>query len=246
MNDTLRYVEHDPVHRRFHHSLVTFSFVYAWSEKFVLPISHDEVVHGKGSLIGKMPGDEWQQFANLRALYGLMWAHPGKKLLFMGGEFGQRREWTHEGELEWWVAELPGHSGVRRFVADLNRLYRAEPALYKLDFSPSGFEWIESNDALRSVIVFLRRPTDDGAVLLVVCNLTPVPRTNYVVGVPYGGWWREVLNSDAALYGGGGWGNLGGVQASPVPAGGKPWSLNLTLPALSTLVLRRAGDDEEV
>ncbi len=238
MHDTLAYMKEDPIHRRYHHHMLTFSLVYAFNENFVLPLSHDEVVHGKGSLIGKMPGDEWQQFANLRALYGLMWTHPGKKLLFMGGEFGQRREWTHEGELEWWVADMPGHGGVRRFVADLNRLYRAEPALYQLDFSAEGFEWIEGNDALRSVVVFLRRSVDDGATLLVACNLTPVPRTNYVVGVPHGGLWQEVLNSDAALYGGGGWGNLGGVQAAPVPAGGRPWSLNLTLPALSTLVLK--------
>ncbi len=245
MHDTLAYMKEDPIHRRYHHHMLTFSLVYAFNENFVLPLSHDEVVHGKGSLIGKMPGDDWQQFANLRALYGLMWAHPGKKLLFMGGEFGQRREWTHEGELEWWVSELPGHAGVRRFVADLNRLYRAEPALFELDFSPDGFEWIEGNDALLSVIVFLRRPRNDGAVLLVACNFTPVPRTNYVVGVPYGGAWREVLNSDATLYGGGGWGNLGGVQAAPVPAAGRPQSLTLTLPALSTLVLRHESDDEK-
>ncbi len=245
MHDTLAYMKEDPIHRRYHHHMLTFSLVYAFNENFVLPLSHDEVVHGKGSLIGKMPGDDWQQFANLRALYGLMWAHPGKKLLFMGGEFGQRREWTHEGELEWWVSELPGHAGVRRFVADLNRLYRAEPALFELDFSPDGFEWIEGDDALLSVVVFLRRPRNDRAVLLVACNFTPVPRTNYVVGVPYGGAWREVLNSDATLYGGGGWGNLGGVQAAPVPAAGRPQSLTLTLPALSTLVLRHESDDEK-
>ncbi|MEO8080385.1 MAG: 1,4-alpha-glucan branching protein GlgB, partial [Caldimonas sp.] len=238
MHDTLAYMKEDPLHRRHHHNMLTFSLVYAFNENFVLPFSHDEVVHGKGSLVGKMPGDEWQQFANLRALYGLMWAHPGKKLLFMGCEFGQRREWTHEGELEWWVTEMPSHGGVQRFVADLNRLYRAEPALYERDFSHEGFDWIVGGDAAQSVVVFLRRAADSADVLLVAANLTPVPRQNYVVGVPAAGLWREVLNSDAKLYGGGGWGNLGGARSAPVPAHGRPHSLTLTLPALSTLVFK--------
>jgi 1,4-alpha-glucan branching enzyme len=238
MHDTLSYMRQDPVHRQHHHHQLTFSLVYAFNENFVLPLSHDEVVHGKGSLIGKMPGDHWQQFANLRALYGLMWTHPGKKLLFMGGEFGQRREWTHDGELEWWVSGMEGHGGLQRFVGDLNRVYREEPALYQLDFTPDGFEWIVGDDAAHSVFVFMRRPSAGGTLVLVACNLTPVPRTNYVVGVPHDGLWREILNSDAAIYGGGGWGNLGGAQAAPVPAHGRPHSLTLTLPPLSTIVLR--------
>jgi 1,4-alpha-glucan branching enzyme len=237
MHDTLAYMKEDPLHRRHHHHMLTFSLVYAFNENFVLPLSHDEVVHGKGSLIGKMPGDHWQQFSNLRALYGLMWTHPGKKLLFMGGEFGQRREWTHEGELEWFVSGMEGHAGVMRFIGDLNRVYRAEPALHQLDFTPDGFEWV-SDDAQTSVLVFLRRPATGGTLLLVACNLTPVPRTNVVVGVPHDGLWRELLNSDAKHYGGAGWGNLGGVHASPVPSHGRPNSVTLTLPPLSVIVLR--------
>jgi 1,4-alpha-glucan branching enzyme len=237
MHDTLRYFSKDPVHRRFHHNDLTFRMMYAFTENFVLPLSHDEVVHGKGSLIGKMPGDHWQQFANLRALYGLMWTHPGKKLLFMGGEFGQRREWTHEGELEWFVSGMEGHEGVMRFVSDLNRVYRAEPALHQLDFTPDGFEWV-SDDAQTSVLAFLRRPATGGTLLLVVCNFTPVPRTNVVVGVPHDGLWREVLNSDATHYGGSGWGNLGGVRTAPLPSHGRPHSVTLTLPPLSVIVLR--------
>ncbi len=240
MHDTLAYMKEEPVHRRHHHNRLTFSLVYAFNENFVLPLSHDEVVYGKGSLIGKMPGDDWQKFANLRALYGLMWTHPGKKLLFMGGEFAQRREWTHEGELEWWVGERPEHAGVLHFVQALNRLYRAEPALWQIDFEPAGFEWIDAGDAQASVIAFLRKPRDAGAApLLVVCNFTPVPRENYLLGVPAGGTWREVLNSDALDYGGAGWGNLGGVEAAPVGAHGRSHSLSLVLPPLSTIVLQR-------
>jgi 1,4-alpha-glucan branching enzyme len=238
MHDTLAYFARDPLHRRHHQGQLTFSMVYAFDENFVLPLSHDEVVHGKGSLINKMPGDEWQQFANLRALFGLMWGHPGKKLLFMGCEFGQRREWTHDGELEWWSIERSPHAGLQRFVRDLNALYRAEPALHEIDFSPEGFEWISADDADSSVVVFLRKPRDGGTPVLVACNLTPLPRTNYVVGVPLGGAWSEVLNSDAAGYGGAGWGNLGTVEAAPLPAQGRPHSLTLTLPPLSTLVLK--------
>lgn len=237
MHDTLAYFAKDPVHRRHHHHQLTFSLVYAFNENFVLPLSHDEVVHGKGSLINKMPGDSWQQFANLRALFGLMWAHPGKKLLFMGGEFGQRREWTHDGELEWWVAGTEGHGGLQHFVRELNRVYKAEPALYEVDFSPEGFEWVEADDAQRSVFAFLRKARD-GAPVLVLCNLTPLPRTNYTVGVPLAGEWQELLNSDARDYGGAGWGNLGGAQTSPLPAHGRHHSLNLTLPPLSTLILK--------
>jgi len=239
MHDTLKYMSQDPVHRKFHQDKLTFSIMYAFFENFVLPLSHDEVVYGKGSLIGKMPGDSWRQFANLRLLYGYLWGHPGKKLLFMGGEFGQRREWAHEESLEWHVLQYPDHEGLRRWVADLNRLYRSEPALYQVDFDQSGFEWVDCNDSEQSVLTFLRRPRDGGAPVLVVCNFTPVPRTNYIVGVPSGGHWREIANSDATLYGGSGMGNLGGVEAAPVAAHGRFHSLALTLPPLAVLMFRK-------
>jgi 1,4-alpha-glucan branching enzyme len=238
MHDTLAYMREDPVHRKYHHGQLTFSLIYAFNENFVLPLSHDEVVHGKGSLVGKMPGDSWQQFAGLRALYGYMWAHPGKKMLFMGGEFGQRREWTHEGELEWWVTDRPEHAGLARWVEDLNRFYRSEPAFFEVDFSHEGFEWIDCNDAETSAIAFLRKPRSGGGTLVVACNFTPVPRANYVLGVPWGGLWRECLNSDARDYGGAGWGNLGGVEARPAAAHGRPWSVSLTLPPLAVVVLK--------
>jgi 1,4-alpha-glucan branching enzyme len=238
MHDSIEYMSTNPVFRRYSQGQLTFSLVYAFSENFVLPLSHDEVVYGKGSLIGKMPGDDWQKFANLRLLLAYQWGHPGKKLLFMGGEFGQRREWTHDGELEWWVAALPEHAGVQRLVRDLNRIYRSEPALHRLDFSPDGFEWIDYRNEELSVIAFLRKSTDGAAPLLVVCNFTPVPRRNYLVGVPIAGLWREVLNSDAREYGGSGWGNLGAVESAPVSAQGRFESLSLVLPPLSTLMLR--------
>src|SRR5512143_481796 len=237
MHDTLDYLRQPPIYRKYHHDRLTFSIWYAFFENFVLALSHDEVVHGKGSLIGKMPGDAWQQFANLRLLYGYMWAHPGKKLLFMGGEFGQRREWAHEEGLEWDVLGYPEHAGTQRWVADLNALLRAEPALHQLDFDARGFEWIDCRDADASVISFLRRPRE-GPPVLVVCNFTPVPRTNYTVGVPEGGYWREILNSDAAIYGGSGMGNLGGVDAAPVPAQGRFHSLVLTLPPLAVVFFK--------
>jgi 1,4-alpha-glucan branching enzyme len=236
MHDTLSYMSKDPVHRKFHHGQLTFSAWYAFTENFVLPLSHDEVVHGKGSLIGKMPGDDWQKFANLRCLYGYMWAHPGKKLLFMGGEFGQRREWTHDQSLEWHVLEWGEHRGVRDWVRDLNRYHRAAPALYEQDFDAAGFEWIDCNDAQNSVLSFIRKPRSAAPVVLAVCNFTPVPRAGYVLGVPRGGRWREVLNSDAACYGGSGMGNAGGVPAHPHPAHGRPFSVALTLPPLSVLI----------
>ncbi len=237
MHDTLAYFKNDPVFRKYHHDQLTFSIWYAFNENFMLPLSHDEVVHGKGSLIGKMPGDEWQQFANLRALYGYMWAHPGKKLLFMGGEIGQRREWAHEESLEWHVLEHGLHRGLQSWVRDLNHAYRSEPALWSQDFSHAGFQWINSHDWEQSCLAFLRKGSDGGNVL-VCCNLTPVPRHNYLVGVPSGGYWRELLNSDAPEYGGGGMGNLGGVEASPVPAHGQYHSIVLTLPPLSVLYLK--------
>jgi 1,4-alpha-glucan branching enzyme len=240
MHDVLDYMKEEPIYRKYHHHKMTFSLVYAFHENFVLPLSHDEVVHGKGSLINKMPGDPWQQFANLRALFGYMWTHPGKKLLFMGGEFGQRREWTHDGELEWWVCGLEGHSGLQRLVAQLNRVYRASPALYQQDFSPAGFEWIAADEADTSVFAFLRKARDGAPPLLVVSNMTPVPRTNYLLGVPLGGVWREILNTDAVEFGGSGWGNLGGVESAPVRSHGRMQAVNLTLPPLSTLILEHS------
>jgi 1,4-alpha-glucan branching enzyme len=241
MHDTLAYMQTDPIYRKYHHGRLTFSLIYAFNENFVLPLSHDEVVYGKGSLIGKMPGDDWQKFANLRALYGYMWAHPGKKLLFMGGEFGQRREWTHDGELEWWVSDLPEHAGIKRLIGDLNRVYRREAALHQVDFSPAGFEWVEVDNAEMSIIAFLRKSAGGGAPLLVVCNFTPLPRDNFLVGVPARGLWREVINTDARDYGGAGWGNLGAVESVPVGSNGRLESVKLTLPPLSTLILRWEG-----
>ena len=241
MHDTLRYFSQDPVHRRFHMGQITFSIWYAFTENFTLPLSHDEVVHGKGSLIGRMPGDTWQQFANLRLLYGYMWVHPGKKLLFMGGEFGQRREWQHEQSLEWHVLQYPEHAGVMQWVADLNRLYVAEPALHQTDFEPAGFEWIDCSDTQASVMSFLRRSRDGSRNVIIVCNFTPVPRENYTVGVPRAGFWAEALNSDATCYGGSGMGNFGGITTRPVPAHGREQSITLTLPPLAALVLRHEG-----
>ena len=242
MHDTLSYMREDPINRRYHHGRLTFSLIYAFNENFLLPFSHDEVVYGKGSLISKMPGDSWQQFANLRALYGYMWAHPGKKLLFMGCEFGQRGEWTHEGELDWHAAGLPEHAGLRRWISDLNRLYRSEPALWEVDFESDGFQWIEADDAQHSTLAFLRKPRAAGPMVLAVSNLTPVPRENYVLGVPCGGRWAEILNSDASPYGGAGWGNLGGAEATPVGSHGWPYSLKVTLPPLSTVYFRSAAN----
>jgi 1,4-alpha-glucan branching enzyme len=242
MHDTLKYLSEDPIHRRWHHGELTFSMVYAFNENFMLPLSHDEVVHGKGSLVNKMPGDDWRQFANLRLLFGHMWTHPGKKLLFMGGEFGQRREWGHDDALEWWALDNDLHSGVQRWVEDLNSLYRSEPALHELDFDAAGFAWIDCNDSEASVLSFLRKARD-GSLLLVVGNFTPVPRENYLVGVPRAGFWRERLNSDATLYGGSGVGNQGGVASVPVAAHGHYHALNLRLPPLAVLILKH---DEKV
>ncbi|MBX9811276.1 MAG: 1,4-alpha-glucan branching protein GlgB [Burkholderiales bacterium] len=238
MHDTLKYFSSDPVCRKHHHGQLTFSIWYAFSENFVLPLSHDEAVHGKGALIGKMPGDAWQQFANLRLLYGYMWAHPGKKLLFMGGEFGQRREWQHEESLEWHVIEYPGHRGVQRWISDLNRLYRNEPALHELDFAAEGFEWIDCDDWRTSVVSFVRKARRGGDLILAVCNFTLIPRENYAVGVPRAGYWREVLNSDAEIYGGSGMGNFGGVEAAPVGAHGRDHSLSVTLPPLAVVFFK--------
>jgi 1,4-alpha-glucan branching enzyme len=236
MHDTLDYLALDPLYRKFHHDRLTFSLWYAFHENFVLPLSHDEVVYGKRSLAAKFPGDPWQRRATLRALLGYMWAHPGKKLLFMGGELADDREWTHEGALDWGLLEQPAHAGVQRWVADLNRFYRAQPCFHQLDFDPAGFEWIDRQDADASVLAFLRRGRPSDPVALVACNFTPVLRANYVLGVPYGGHWHEALNSNAALYGGDGSGNFGGLDAAPVPAHGRFHSLTVNLPPLSTTV----------
>jgi 1,4-alpha-glucan branching enzyme len=212
--------------------------LYSFQENFVLPLSHDEVVHGKGSLIGKMPGDEKQRFANLRLLFGYMYAQPGKKLLFMGDEFGQVREWAHDTSLEWHVLQYQHHSGMQNWVGELNRVYRAEPALHVFDNSPEGFEWVDCNDNMTSTISLLRKSESAKDTVLIVCNFTPIPRLGYRVGVPAGGYWRELLNSDALDYGGTGAGNLGGVHAEAEPAHGRPFSLKLTLPPLSALFLK--------
>ncbi|CAI4033764.1 1,4-alpha-glucan branching enzyme [Nitrospira tepida] len=238
MHDTLEYMQLDPIYRKFHHSNLTFRLLYAFHENFVLPLSHDEVVYGKGSLLGKMPGDDWQKFANLRLLFGYMFAQPAKKLLFMGGEFGQWSEWAHDGELEWQLLKEAPHAGLRQWVADLNRAYGAEPALHERDLDPAGFEWIDCHDAEASVISLLRKGKSTDDLVVVVCNFTPVPRLNYRIGVPRGGRWREILNSDARIYGGSGWGNQGAVDAVPVPLHGRSHSLTLTLPALSALFLK--------
>jgi 1,4-alpha-glucan branching enzyme len=237
MHDTLSYFSKDPIHRKYHHGSLSFSLIYAFNENFILPLSHDEVVHGKGSLIGKMPGDDWQRFANLRALYGYMYGHPGKKLLFMGAELAQPAEWSHEHSLEWHLLEHAPHVGIQSWVRDLNRLYRQKPALYSQDFDPEGFQWIECNDQEQSSLGFIRRGPRSEDTILVVCNFTPVPRHNYRIGVPAGGFWKELLNSDSPLYGGSGQGNLGWVEANPVSSHGHFQSLDITLPPLSVLFL---------
>jgi 1,4-alpha-glucan branching enzyme len=243
MHDMLDYMSQDPVYRSYHHSRITFGLVYAFTENFILPLSHDEVVYGKGSMIRKMPGDDWQKFAGLRLLYAYMFGHPGKKLNFMGGEFGQWSEWNHDTSLEWHLLEYPLHYGLQRWVRDLNTFYRGQPALYEVDFEPPGFEWIDCNDAARSVVSFVRRARNSDAMVLFVCNFTPVPRHNYRVGVPKGGYWKEVLNSDAPLYGGSGQGNIGGVEANPLPAHGRAHSLNMTIPPLGSVVFIPEGGE---
>lgn len=237
MHDTLEYFSKDPIFRQYHHNQLTFSIWYAFFENFVLPLSHDEVVYGKGSLIAKMPGDDWQKFANLRALLGYQWLHPGKKLLFMGGELGQWREWNHESSIDWHLLEYPNNEGIRRWVRDLNRLLSSEPALYERDFENTGFEWVDFSDWKSSVISFLRKSENE--TVLVVCNFTPIPHYNYRIGVPNGGFWKEILNSDAKEYGGSGHGNFGGLEATPVPIHGRFHSLVMTLPPLSVIVFKK-------
>ena len=237
MNDTLSYLQHEPVHRKYHHNDLTFRMLYAFTENFVLPLSHDEVVYGKGALLSKMPGDDWQKFANLRVLLGYMYTQPGKKLLFMGADIGQWSEWNHDGSLEWHLLQYAPHRGLQRWVRDLNTLYRGDPALHQLDCDPAGFEWIDCHDSDDSTLSYVRRGRDSG-VVVIACNFTPVPREQFVIGVPHGGYWREVLNSDATLYGGSGLGNAGGVQAEDVPSHGRPCRLVLTLPPLAMVAFR--------
>jgi 1,4-alpha-glucan branching enzyme len=239
MHDTLGYIGKDPIHRRWHHNALTFGLLYAFSENFILPLSHDEVVHGKGSLLGRMPGDRWQRFANLRAYYGFMFGHPGKKLLFMGAEIAQEREWSHADSLDWHLLADDLHAGIHRLVRDLNRAYREVPALHQRDCESSGFEWIVADDDRQSTLVFLRRGHDEAHPALIACNFTPVPRYGYRVGVPLPGYWRERINTDSGVYGGGNIGNGGGVSSTPEPAHGQPHSLVLTLPPLGTLILER-------
>jgi 1,4-alpha-glucan branching enzyme len=229
-------VSEDPIHRRYHHHNLTFGLLYAFSENFILPLSHDEVVHGKGSLLGKMPGDRWQKFANLRAYFGFMWGHPGKKLLFMGGEFGQEREWNHDNSLDWHLLDDPLHKGVKDVVRDLNRLYVSTPALYARDVEHTGFQWLVSDDQDNSVIAWARKGANPGEVAIVVSNFTPLPREGYRVGVPEAGFYREAFNSDAAVYGGSNFGNNGGRNTDAQASHGQAQSLSLTLPPLATMI----------
>jgi 1,4-alpha-glucan branching enzyme len=238
MHDTLKYLAHDPVHRRFHHNLLTMRGLYGWAEHFVLPLSHDEVVHGKGSLIRKMPGDRWQQFANLRLLLAYMYTLPGKKLLFMGSEFAQEREWNHDASLDWHLLDDPAHRQIHILVGTLNHLYRSERSLHELDTEPAGFHWLDANDAERSVLVY-ERIARSGERLVCALNFTPVPRFNYRIGVASEGPWRELLNTDARDLGGSGQGNFGAAETMPVRAHGRGLSLNVTLPPLGAVIFKR-------
>jgi 1,4-alpha-glucan branching enzyme len=238
MNDTRQYMHKEPIHRKFHHDELTFSLIYAFTENFCLPLSHDEVVHGKGSLLDQMSGDLWQKFANLRLLYGYMWTHPGKKLLFMGGDFGQWNEWNCNESLQWHLLQWQSHQGVQRYVADLNALYRKETALYQLDFDGAGFEWIDCHNWQDSTLSFLRKGKDPQDYVLVCCNFTPVPRHGYKIGVPELAWYQEISNSDSTFYGGSDVGNGGGIQALPAESHGRPASMEVTLPPLSVVVFK--------
>ena len=240
MHDTLDYMSKDTIHRKYHHNNLTFRMIYAFSENFVLPLSHDEVVYGKGSLLGKMPGDDWQKFANLRLLFGYMYAQPGKKHLFMGGEFGQWHEWAHDESLEWHLLKYQPHANLKRWVNDLNQLCRSQPALHQLDFDQAGFEWIDCNDIEHSVVSFIRKARLPSDAVIVICNFTPLTHFNYQVGVTQLGFWKEILNSDAHEYGGSGQGNMGGVEAAHIAIHGRPYSLTLTLPPLAAVFFKHA------
>jgi len=241
MHDTLKYMAEDPVHRKYYHHNLTFRMLYAWTENFVLPLSHDEVVYGKGSLIGKMPGDDWRKFANLRTLFSYMWAQPAKKLLFMGGEFGQWSEWNHDGSLNWGLLKLEPHAGLRLLLGDLNRLYRTEAALHWHEYLPEGFEWIDVHDSDNNVLSFMRKGPTESERIAVVCNFSPVPRPNYRIGVPASGFWSEIFNSDATQYGGTGHGNFGGVYSYPVALHGRSHSLTIELPPLAVVFFKYEG-----
>jgi len=238
MNDTLKYMERDPIHRKYHHNQMTFGLVYAFSENFILPLSHDEVVHGKGSLLDKMPGDRWQKFANLRAYYGFMWTHPGKKLLFMGGEFGQSDEWNHNQSLDWHLLDYPEHKGVKALIKDLNALYTNTPALHQLDCEGRGFEWIQTDNAHLSVFCWLRKGEEGAAPVVIISNMTPTVHTDFPLGVPHAGFYREIMNTDDTKYAGSGVNNGEGVTAAKKPWDGRPYSLSVTLPPLATIVLQ--------
>jgi 1,4-alpha-glucan branching enzyme len=239
MHDMLQYVKEDPVHRRWHHNQVTFSMLYAFTENFVLPFSHDEVVHGKRAMLDKMPGDLWQKHATLRALYGYMFAHPGKKLMFMGSEIGQWSEWNYDSSLEWHLLEYPEHAGLKQWVQDLNHTYQHEPSLHEVDFDYHGFQWIDCCDNENSVMSFIRRGRNPQDFTVIVTNFTPVPRLDYRIGVPEGGWYRELLNSDGARYGGSNMGNGGGANAEARPMHGFDFSMSITVPPLGCMVFKR-------
>jgi 1,4-alpha-glucan branching enzyme len=246
MHDTLSYMQQDPIYRHFHHDLLTFGIIYAFTENFVLPFSHDEVVHGKKSMLDKMPGDAWQRFASLRLLYTFMFSYPGKKLLFQGCEFAHGTEWRFDAAMAWELLDLPPHAGIKQIIMDLNRLYREEPALYDLDFDGGGFEWIDCHDNSQSVLSYLRKDREGERILAAVFNFTPVPRTNYRIGVPVEGFYREAINSDAEVYGGSNVGNQGGVVAEPVSWMGRPWSIPIALPPLGALILVHEALDPDL
>jgi 1,4-alpha-glucan branching enzyme len=238
MHDMLQYAQKDPIHRHYHHHDLTFSLLYAFTENFILPFSHDEVVHGKGALLSKMPGDYWQKFANLRALYGYMYAHPGKKLLFMGCEIGQWSEWNYQWEMDWSVLDFDSHRGLKEYVKALNRVYVAQPALHQVDFGWEGFQWIDIHDVDNSIVSFIRRARDPNDFIVLVANFTPVPREGYRVGVPAPGFYRELLNSDSTCYGGSNMGNLGGVPSEPTPWQGQAHSIMITVPPLAVVFFK--------
>ena len=238
MHDTLKYMKNDPVHRKFHHDQLTFRMIYAYHENFILPLSHDEVVHGKGSLLSRMPGDDWQKFANLRLLFGYMFAQPGKKLIFMGGEFGQWAEWNHDQSLDWHLLENTNHKGLQSWLKSLNHLYVNEPALYENEFSHEGFEWVDGSDYQQCVLIFMRKGINLDDKIIVALNFTPVPRPDYRIGVPCEGAWKEVLNSDTKEFGGGGLGNPGSIHSDSIAWHGQPFSVNIVLPPLSVIFLK--------
>ncbi|MCX7727077.1 MAG: 1,4-alpha-glucan branching protein GlgB, partial [Chitinispirillaceae bacterium] len=238
MHDTLMYMGKDPVYRKYHHHELTFSMLYAFTENYVLPLSHDEVVHGKRSLVNKMPGDDWQRLANLRLLISYQFFHPGKKLLFMGGEFAQWHEWSHDKSLDWHLTQWKRHSGIQLMVSDLNKLYRSIPALHEIDFEPAGFEWIDCNDWENSILIFLRKGNNPNDIVLIGCNFTPVPRFGYKAGVPKEGFWKEIFNSDATEYDGSGVGNSGGIWSSKEPSHGREQSVSITLPPLGVVAFK--------